>query len=531
MTKTIKLILLLKINYTVNGIFYYLKKTPLIKNIVPDFLRDSSALKSAFTILSSILMLLKSVLFKSFYQYLFFIIPLSFMQGSLNLSGVLHILIFTSIIGCGMNSKYFEVNTQKYYAVVLLKMEPRRYYIAEYLYYIFELYFGYIVANSLAAIFLGGLLLPPIDMLILAVAAPTFTLLAKNIFIAYRLDDFLKKGVFVNQNKITIKSVLLLALLLTAAYLPPIYGYSIPILGFIAATSIAALLNIRAARIINRFQEYGYLTKQLYFGNIAILTRTNQSSMISDTYKKQIDLNTEITSDKKGHAYLNDLFVKRHRKVLTNSAVRISIIAAVAFLAAAVYCDINKEFASTAATAILNNLPTMLFLLYFLNRGQSITQSMFINCDSALLSYNFYKTPSAILGVFSKRLQSLVLINLLPAAIIGVGLSIILLLSGVTIKGYIYPLVALTIMAMSVFFSAHYLVLYYLLQPYSNGLTIKNPIYMVISALTYLVCWQLRDLSFGTERFGLAVIGFTATYIIVSMILVYKFAPKTFRLK
>ncbi len=531
MTKTIKTILRLKINYLVNGIFYYLKKMPFIKKIVPSFLRDSSGLKATITVISCILMLVKSVIFKFFYQYIFFVVPFTFLESGLNLASVFHVLIFTTIIGTGMNSKYFEVNTEKYYGVVLLRMNARGYYIGEYLYYIFELFFGYIVANGLIVVFMGGFILPPLEMMIFAIVAPIFTVFAKNIYISYKLSEFIKKGVFINENKVTAKAIVLLVLILVAGYLPPFLGYPLPVIGFVGVLILAGVLNIGAIKGMSRFQEYGYLTKQLYFGNIAILTNTFQASAITETYKKQIEINTEITSDKKGHAYLNEIFIKRHRKVLTSSANRIAIVAAVVFVVAAVAVDMNKEVSVVAADVILNNMSAMLILLYFLNRGQGITQSMFINCDSALLSYNFYKTPSAILGVFSERLKSLVLINLIPAAVIGVGISVVLMISGIVIEWYIYPLIAITIMAMSVFFSVHYLILYYLLQPYSAGLSIKNPVFSVISAATYFVCFALRDLKFNTVQFGVVVISFTAIYIVTAMFLVYKFAPKTFRLK
>ncbi len=531
MTKTIKTLLSLKITYVINGIFYYLKKTPLIKKIVPDFLRDSGGLKTAITIASYILMLVKSVAFKFIYLFFFFMMPISFMPDALSLKSVLHILISTTIIGAGMNSKYFEVNTAKYYGVVLLRMEPRGYYIGEYFYYIFELFVGYIISFGAVAMLLDGVFLPTHEMLVLAVVMPIFTVLIKNIYIAYKLSDFIKTGIFESGNKVTVKSVILLAAILIAGYLPPLLGYSLPLFGFALVALAAVILNIRAIKTIYRFKEYGYLTKQLYFGNLAILTGANTKSLVAESYKKQIDLNTEITSDKTGHAYLNEIFVRRHKKVLTKSANIISIAAAVVLIAAAVFADMSTDFAATVSELILNNMPIMLIFLYYLNRGQGITQSMFINCDNALLSYNFYKTPSAILGVFIERLKSLVLINLLPATVIGVGTSLVLLMSGADIEWYVYSIIILTVMAMSVFFSVHYLVLYYLLQPYSDGLSIKNPIYMVISVVTYLVCWQARELSLRTLDFGVMVIGFTIVYIVVAMILVYKLAPKTFRLK
>ena len=84
---------------------------------------------------------------------------------------------------------------------------------------------------------------------------------------------------------------------------------------------------------------------------------------------------------------------------------------------------------------------------------------------------------------------------------------------------------------MSIFFSVHHLVIYYLLQPYNINSETKNTTYTIVNILTYVVCYYMIDLRLPTFSFGLAAIIFAITYSLISLFLVYKFAPKTFKIR
>ena len=84
---------------------------------------------------------------------------------------------------------------------------------------------------------------------------------------------------------------------------------------------------------------------------------------------------------------------------------------------------------------------------------------------------------------------------------------------------------------MSVFFSVHYLVMYYLLQPYNVNTEIKSSTYRVVQAVTYFVCYYMIQIQLPTFSFGIAMIVFCILYSLISLILAYKYAPKTFKLR
>ena len=169
--------------------------------------------------------------------------------------------------------------------------------------------------------------------------------------------------------------------------------------------------------------------------------------------------------------------------------------------------------------------------MYILNRGTTVTQAMFMNCDHSMLTYRIYRTPKVILGVFKERLKTLILINLVPALLIGIGLSFLLYITGGTDNNLNYIILFISIIAMSIFFSVHYLVMYYLLQPYNANTEMKSSTYSIVQGITYFVCYFFIGKQLSTFYFGLATIIFSILYCFISLIIIYKKAPKTFKLR
>ena len=176
-------------------------------------------------------------------------------------------------------------------------------------------------------------------------------------------------------------------------------------------------------------------------------------------------------------------------------------------------------------------LPYFVFIIYCINRSSSVTQAMFMNCDHSMLTYRIYRTPKVILGIFKEGLKTLITINLLPAFLIGGGLALLLYLSGETENPLNYAILFISIIAMSIFFSVHYLVMYYLLQPYNVSTEMKSSTYKVVQGLTYIVCWYMIQIQMPIFSFGIATIVFCIAYCLISLFLAYKYAPKTFKLR
>ena len=123
---------------------------------------------------------------------------------------------------------------------------------------------------------------------------------------------------------------------------------------------------------------------------------------------------------------------------------------------------------------------------------------------------------------------------IVAALVLALGLPLLWLGCGGTERTVDYLIVPVTVLSLSVFFSTHYLVLYYLLQPYTVGLETKNPAYSAITFATYFMCYQAAQAlgeDFSPLLFGQICIGFSLLYVAAALLLAYRLAPKTFRLR
>ena len=190
------------------------------------------------------------------------------------------------------------------------------------------------------------------------------------------------------------------------------------------------------------------------------------------------------------------------------------------------YSNYNKSIAEL----LHYKLAIFIMIMFFINRGAIITQAMFFNCDHAMLRYNFYREPKIILELFKKRLLTVIKVNLLPALVIAIGNIILLLISRNTYTPITLITTFLFILSLSVFFSVHYLVIYYLLQPFNKNMEVKKASYSFVTLGTYLLCYFLAGLVMTSEILSIFGVLFVVLYVIISLLLVYKIAPRTFKL-
>ena len=289
---------------------------------------------------------------------------------------------------------------------------------------------------------------------------------------------------------------------------------------------LAGLIGIRK---IYMFEDYKAINKELLSGITNQMDFTVKAAKTAN--EKRISTDHSITSNKKGFEYLNELFIKRHKKILWSSAKKIAGVCLALVCGILLFLYLQPEAKASVNKISLTCLPYFTFIMYSINRGTGFTQALFMNCDHSMLTYPFYKQPRSVLKLFQIRLREIMKINAVPALIIGVGLALILRVSGGTDQPLTYVILVVSILSMSLFFSVHYLTIYYLLQPYNAGTEIKSGMYKVIMTITYFCCFSLMYLRMSTFVFGAVMIGFCVTYSVVSCVLVYKFAPKTFKLR
>ena len=322
-----------------------------------------------------------------------------------------------------------------------------------------------------------------------------------------------------------------IALLLAAAYAPPAFGFALPAVVPMVIFLACIPLGMASITRLTTFRDYYAINKELLAGLTNQMDSTAQTKLIKQANEKKISADTSISSNRKGFEYLNELFIKRHKKILWNSTKKISYVCA--FLVAAVLAGVYllPEEKTVINEIVMPSLPYFVFIMYAINRGTNFTQALFMNCDQSLLTYSFYKQPSFILRLFQIRLREIMKINAVPALVIGIGLALILFATGGTDNPLNYVVLVVSILCMSLFFSIHYLTIYYLLQPYNAGTELKSGTYRIVLSVTYVVCFALMRRRMPIMIFGIMTIVFCVLYSIVASILVYRLAPKTFRLR
>lgn len=522
MIKTLKISFALKNTYRVNGILYSLKQIPLVKKLLPDALYGVWGLKIFANVLSVLWELCTIFLGKLLYLLLMVFGPGILYEGLDPGAAFLHILLPLTIIGSYANTALFNPSRDKYYAMILMRMDAREYTIVNYAYSILKTAVGFwplmVGFGLLAGVPLWLCLLLPLSVCGCKLAAA-----------ACSLWDYERSGRVYNENKLGKAGWLCVALLLGIAYGLPALGILLPEAVSAVALLAAIPLGFLSAGRIYSFRDYREVNQQLLADFLYQMDSIKQNAKAVS--EKKISSDTAITSDRRGFEYLNELFIKRHRRILWNSAEKISCVCAFLVCGAMLLLYLKPALKPVVNELVLTWLPYFTFILYTINRGTGFTQALFMNCDHSLLTYSFYKEPGFVLKLFRIRLREIMKINAVPALVIGVGLALLLFVSGGTAQPMNYVVLVVSVLCMSVFFSIHYLTIYYLLQPYTAGTQMKGGTYRLVCILTYFGCFYLMQIRMPTLLFGAMAIVFCVIYSILACVLVYKLAPKTFRLR
>ena len=510
----------LKNAYRVNSILYSLKQLPIIKRILPEKLYGVRGLKILGNIISAIWEFIMIFLGKFLYIAFMIAAMLGIYQTN-SAATFLHIFFFLTICGGLMNTYLFDPTKDKYYAMFLMNMDAKEYTISNDLYQMIKVLIGCLPFTCFYGMSVG---LP----LWITILCPIFVMMVKTFINSLSLIDFKCTKKVKNENLPTSVVWILLLVLLVCAYALPYISIVMPTWMFLIFFGLSLGLGIFGFYQIFHFPYYRFLYKQLLTNAPLVI---DQTSIRRDASLSQIELDTSLNSTKEGFSYFHELFVKRHRKILTKAIKKQTIVLVGIAIVMSFLVKVNASVASTTNHLMLVFLPYFVFIMYMLNRGTTLTQAMFMNCDHAMLSYRIYRKPNVILGLFKERLKTLIGLNLIPATVIGFTLALLLFLSGGTSNVYNYFVLFFSILAMSVFFSVHYLVMYYLLQPYNVHTEMKSSTYSVVQGVTYFVCYYMMQLRLPTFYFGLSVSAFCILYSLLSLWFAYRLAPKTFKLR
>lgn len=521
-----------------NRVLYYFGRLPVLGKLINDSIYSRRALKKTFTAVAIILRIIWGFLSKFAYLGLIVYTPILLTNKELPVSEqydlYLYVLVLLSfVVGAVSNAFILEPKRDKYICVKLMRLPADKYMHAT-LSLRGVTFFIYFTPSMM--LFTGLLEAPLWQGLLLSLLLTLWRTVCE----ALHLLLFDKQEIVLVKKTGWVWSVIGAGYLL--AFAPLYLGkawldmdavlFSLPLsltiaaLGVIGAVYIAKYPGYRnAVDAVTKMDEplldMGRMMKEARVKEV----QTKEEEFSSD------QLRGDQFSGKSGYAYLNSIFFSRHKRFLIQPIQRRLVIIGVLFAAGLLMLLTAPETFSKLAGYLIEGLPVFVILMNFTSIGERVCKAMFYNCDLSLLRYGFYREQSAILSNFRTRLLRITGLNLIPAAAICLGANLLILFSG---NGWGMTGVmafSVTILGLSLFFSVHHLFMYYIFQPYSTELNVKNPFFIIVNSVVFGVGGACMQIKSTPAHFAMVVVLAAAVYVLLALILVYRYSARTFRVK
>lgn len=527
-----------KVSFTegANHFIHFLRRIPFIGKHIPEALYRETKTKLVLAILIEVFSIMFKFFKKALYLLLMVFLPASYIAGEeANVGPIfIHILFFLNFIAGPIIRDIFMEKTDKkgFLMVVLMREDPKKYYLSEIIY-----------RNSMDFI---CFLLPVILIGVLAHISPLKSIILLVEFIAFRfiveglilfMWDKRKKGLgdFLSVIIVLIASVLAYALPLIAGPMD-FQGILFNLFFFLVVMALAsaALIYIFKYNQYNRLAKT-FITKENVYKMEATMKNIQFADVqINDKNMSKEDLSRNLFEKKNGYEYLNALFFYRHKRIVEKPMKFRLLIVATGFLIATlvlIFAPISQADKEAFLNKLPNSTPIFVFWMYMFSTGERICKAMFYNCDVSLLRYSYYRESKVILSNFTSRLKRVVTLNVIPALAICVALTGVFIICGESSKLITMVPLFLCILCLAAFFSIHHLFMYYVLQPYTKELTINSPAFKIANGIMYILCYMSWQIETSSYIFTIGVLILTVVYMVVALILTYRLAPRTFRLK
>ena len=521
MIKTLKKSLEIDIAYSVNSFIYVLRKLPILKDLFTEDIYSSNIIKKIIGLFGILFSLGRVLLLKFFYFFVIFYLTYRYFPDTM-VKTYFHVYFVLTIIGLFINNKLLNTSKKKYFSIILFNMDATKFFRANLCYNLI----GNLILNTIWIFFFGTMLSSPIFYNIVLII---FTLVVRIIGECLNIMYY-KKFKYIWYSNTKLYFTILLSLLAVAAL--PYFSIYIPLKAIVIVTGISIILSIPSLIYLLRVKDFKLIYKKLSQMTNVMDSKNDKDylkqAMVEVKEKDKIIDNKKIEG-KKGYDLFNTIFFERHKEILIRSAKKYSWILFGIYVFLGYLILTKANYKMSIGTFLNNNLGWFVVIMYFINRGAIITQAMFFNCDHAMLCFNFYREPNNLLGLFKRRLLTVIKVNLLPAFVIGVGNIVLLILTGnYTILTLITTF--LFIIFLSILFSVHYLVIYYLLQPFNKEMEVKKASYSFATLATYIITYMMTNVVMNSIVLSILGLLVTIIYIFLSLKLVYKFAPITFKL-
>ncbi len=289
---------------------------------------------------------------------------------------------------------------------------------------------------------------------------------------------------------------------------------------------------LQVARMLCSYQRV--MEHQKEVDNVQSLDGQLKDTMDEDAVTER------IFQDKSGYEYLHAIFFERHKKIVARPSRLKAWIVEGLFGVTAVAVIVSRFMASAAQFQEMSDgvwstvnmlLAILVFIMYCSSSGEKLTQAMFFHCDASLLKYGYYRTPEAIISSFRIRLRYMIRTECPFIAAFCAGVFINLMLLGRFRNILQIIAILFCIVMLSVFFSVLFLCMYYIFQPFTEAGNTTSVGYKICTIGIYLVAYSCLQIHTPPTYFAAIILGVTVVTLVAALLLVWKLAPKTFRLK
>ncbi|WP_138754501.1 hypothetical protein [Paenibacillus sinopodophylli] len=535
MLRTISTLLALRTSITANLLIYYIQKLPIIGKLVKNSLYANLDLKKGVAIIALLLTQLWGFLLRFVYVGLLIFIPVMGLgedaAEEYRLSQFIHMFTMISFVVAAVSgATVLEPKREKYLAVKMMRLSPKRYMQASlgYRYVTFGVYL-------LPAMLVFGTLLGAsvLEMFLLTLLITLWRIIAEY----GHLKLFEKTGMVLIKQTAIVWSVIIIGY--AAAYLPLLLGKVLSTNSILMSLPVCIVIiagGLFAAIQLARYSKYRETVDVASKRDDPLL---NLGQMMNDAQKKSVrskDSDNDLSLNhkhkmerKEGHAYLNAIFFIRHRSLIIGPMnKRLMIIGAVG-VAGVILMLLSHGQLFGMQWSLGMIFPFLPLIMYFMSTGENLCKAMFYNCDLSLMRYSFYR--SAAYQHFLIRLRRMLSLNLLVAAALGVSLTAVTAAAGGEWLSRELLLFWICVIAMAIFYTVHHLFMYYILQPYSTELNMKNPLYFVLSMAVSSMSGVSIVLRPQADSFTVITVAAALVYVLVSIVLVKKYGSRTFRVK
>lgn len=521
-----------------NKVIYWLGRIPLIRRLVSDTLYSAKEGKLALSVLLWIWRVVKSFAGTFLYVGLMCVLPLLIVAEPAGLGQEFGrfcwlLLMLSFVTGALLYPCAVAGDQLKYACVRMMGMNAGRYHLAAELKHHLEYFLTFAAALITVSALMGRGVLPG---LALSAELSCARLIMEwfHVWVYDRLGRPLYGRVWFTLTVIFAG--------LAAAYVPGLlldlrtedWLLSVPVFLIFLVGGAACVV------MLCRYPRYYRLTLDVCTADkvsAEVAQQKNAGAAFRDVRLKDSDLTAEgECAGLSGWPYLQALFFRRHSRMMYKPLKYILIgIAAVTVLCCVPLLIFrNEDDVAETFSHVAMALPYCVFFLYIIQSnvmGTRITKAMFYNCDLAMLKYGWYRQPGVVLKNFALRFRRLCGVNLLMSGAVCVMFTAMVLCAGGRPPIVDYAAFLIALLCLGVFFAVHSLGMYYLFQPYTSDLKIKNPFFNIINAVMYVLCYTCIQIHSAPRWFTPVVLAVTVVYSAVILLLVWKRSPRTFRVK